>query len=48
MENFDGKVMASFDSDGIPHYRKILAADLINNVLNTEDSAKIFEEETYE
>jgi hypothetical protein len=48
MENFDGKVMASFDSDGIPLYRKILAADLINNVLNTEDSTKIFEEETYE
>jgi hypothetical protein len=48
MENFDGKVMASFDSNGILHYRKIHPADLINNVLNTEDSAKIFEEETYE
>jgi hypothetical protein len=48
MENCDGKVMASFDSDGIPHYHKILATDLINNVLNTEDSAKIFKEETYE
>jgi hypothetical protein len=48
MENYDGKVMASFDSDRIPHYHKILATDLINNILNTEDSAKIFEEETYE
>jgi hypothetical protein len=48
MENFDGKVMENFDENGIPYFRMILATDLITHPMNTEDYAKIFEEETYE
>lgn len=45
MNNYDGKAMAFFDPDGIPYFRKILATDFIKHPLNTEDSAKVLEEE---
>ncbi|KAM0874117.1 hypothetical protein ACQ4PT_037607 [Festuca glaucescens] len=48
MDKFDGKVMENFDENGIPYFGMILATDFINHPMNTEDSAKVFEEETYE
>ncbi|KAM0848351.1 hypothetical protein ACQ4PT_054438 [Festuca glaucescens] len=48
MDKFDGKVMEMFDENGIPYFRMILASDFINHPMNTEDSAKVFDEETYE
>ncbi|KAM0858685.1 hypothetical protein ACQ4PT_047677 [Festuca glaucescens] len=48
MDKFDGKVMENFDENGIPYFCMILATDLIDHPMNTEDSAKVFEEETYE
>ncbi|KAM0911796.1 hypothetical protein ACQ4PT_013222 [Festuca glaucescens] len=48
MDKFDGKVMENFNENGIPYFRKILATDLIDHPMNTEDFAKVFEEETYE
>ena len=45
MENFDGRVMASFDRNCIPMYRKILAAGFINHPMNSENSAAVFEDE---
>ena len=43
--NFNGKVMKMFDEKGIPSYRRILAAEFIKHPMNTEDSAKVLEEE---
>ncbi|KAM0930402.1 hypothetical protein ACQ4PT_001097 [Festuca glaucescens] len=48
MDKFDGKVMENFDENGIPYFCMILATDLIDHPMNTEDSAKVFEEKTYE
>ncbi|KAM0863407.1 hypothetical protein ACQ4PT_044612 [Festuca glaucescens] len=48
MDKFNGKVMENFDENGIPYFCMILATDFINHPMNTEDSAKVFEEETYE
>ncbi|KAM0877230.1 hypothetical protein ACQ4PT_035635 [Festuca glaucescens] len=48
MDKFDGKVMENFNENGILYFRMILATDLIDHPMNTEDSAKVFEEETYE
>ena len=48
MENWDGKVMILFDRDAIPYYRKVVAAGFIKHPMNTEDSAKVFEDEFYE
>ena len=46
MEHFDGKVVAIFDKNSIPTYRKVVAAGFINHPMNTEDSAAVFEDET--
>ncbi|KAM0897448.1 hypothetical protein ACQ4PT_022581 [Festuca glaucescens] len=48
MDKFAGKVMENFDENGIPYFRMILATDLIDHPMITEDSAKVFEEEMYE
>ncbi|KAM0917992.1 hypothetical protein ACQ4PT_009369 [Festuca glaucescens] len=48
MDKFDGKVMENFDENGIPYFHMIIATDFIKHPMNTEDSAKVFEEETYE
>ncbi|KAM0837502.1 hypothetical protein ACQ4PT_061619 [Festuca glaucescens] len=48
MDKFHGKVMENFDENGIPYFRMILATDFITHPMNREDSAKDFEEETYE
>ena len=37
--------MKMFDEKGIPSYRRILAAEFIKHPMNTEDSAKVLEEE---
>ncbi|KAM0825389.1 hypothetical protein ACQ4PT_069595 [Festuca glaucescens] len=45
MENFDGKLMAHFDNNAIPDHRKLVAASLIENRDNGDDTVEAVMEE---